>query len=167
MKLLEETLQDLQGQPSASFEVKLDGLAPGAQLGRRWIDQAAERLVAYKRISRLREERDLELYKLDLEDRFGHIPEDDSDTLRFFELLKVKLRAQLLGVSEVAVDKGQLKLRLSPQTPVDPAKLMVWVGRTKGASFSPDGTVRLPLLGTQDGPILQAQRVLAEWTALG
>jgi len=65
------------------------------------------------------------------------------------------------------VDKGQLKLRLSPQTPVDPAKLMVWVGRTKGASFSPDGTVRLPLLGTQDGPILQAQRVLVEWAGLG
>ena len=166
VKLLEETLQELQGQPSGSFEVKLDGLAPGAQLGRRWIDQAAERLVAYKRISRLREERDLELYKLDLEDRFGHIPEDDADTLRFFELLKVKVKAQLLGVSEVAVDKGQLKLRLSPQTPLEPAKLMMWVGQTKGASLSPDGAVRLPLRGVSEGPILQAQRVLAAWAGL-
>jgi len=41
VKLLEETLQELQGQPSGSFDVKLDGLAPGAQLSRRWIDQAA------------------------------------------------------------------------------------------------------------------------------
>ena len=166
VKLLEETLQDLQGQPSSSFDVKLEGLAPGAQLSRRWIDQAAERLVAYKRISRLRDERDLELYKLDLEDRFGRIPEDEADTLRFFELLKIKLRAQVLAVSEVSVDKGQLKLRLSPQTPLDPNKLMAWVGRTKGASLSPDGAVRLPLLGTQDGPILQAQRVLVEWAGL-
>ena len=77
VKLLEETLSELQGQPSSAFEVKVDGLAPGAQLGRRWIDQAAERLVAYKRISRLREEKDLELYRMDLEDRFGHVPEDD------------------------------------------------------------------------------------------
>lgn len=119
--------------------------------------------MAYKRISRLREEKDLELYKLDLEDRFGRIPEDEPDTLRFFELPKVKLRAQALGVSEVAVEKGQLKLRLSPQTALDPAKLMAWVGQQKGASLSPDGAVRLPLLGTQDGPVLQAQRVLAAW----
>lgn len=166
LKLLEETLQELQGQPSGTFEVKLDGLAPGAQLSRRWIDQASERLVAYKRISRLRDEKELELYKLDLEDRFGRIAEEDPDTLRFFEVLKVKLRAQALAVSEVAVDKGQLKFRLSPQTPLDPTKLMAWVGQKKGAQFSPDGTVRLPLLGTQDGPMLQAQRVLAEWATL-
>jgi len=166
VKLLEETLQELQGQPSGSFDVKLDALAPGAQLSRRWIDQAAERLVAYKRISRLRDERDLELYRLDLEDRFGHIADEDEDTLRFFELLKVKLRAQVLAVSEVGVDKGQLKLRLSPQTPVDPVKLMAWVGRQKGASLSPDGAVRLPVLGREDGPVLQAQRVLAEWAGL-
>jgi transcription-repair coupling factor (superfamily II helicase) len=166
VKLLEETLQELQGQPSGTFDVKLDGLAPGAQLSRRWIDQASERLVAYKRISRLREERDLELYRLDLEDRFGRITEDDADTLRFFELLKVKLRAQALAVSEVAVEKGQLKLRLSPQTPVDPVKLMAWVGAQRGASLSPDGAVRLPVLGSQEGPILQAQRVLTEWTGL-
>jgi transcription-repair coupling factor (superfamily II helicase) len=166
VKLLEETLQELQGQPSGSFEVKLDNLAPGAQLSRRWIDQASERLVAYKRISRLREERDLELYRLDLEDRFGHVSEDDTESQRFFELLKVKLRAQALAVSEVAVEKGQLKLRLSPQTPLDGAKLMAWVGQTRGASLSPDGAVRLPLLGTADGPILQAQRVLAEWAGL-
>jgi transcription-repair coupling factor (superfamily II helicase) len=66
----------------------------------------------------------------------------------------------------VAVDKGQLKLRLSPQTPLDPAKLLAWVGRTKGASLSPDGSVHLPLLGIQDGPILQAQQVLAGWVTL-
>jgi transcription-repair coupling factor (superfamily II helicase) len=64
------------------------------------------------------------------------------------------------------MDKGQLKLRLSPQTPIDPAKLLAWVGQTKGASLSPDGAVRLPLLGTADGPILQAQRVLAAWAGL-
>ena len=103
---------------------------------------------------------------MDLEDRFGRIADDDPDTLRFFELLKVKLRAQVLAVSEVAIDKGQLKFRLSPQTPLDPAKLMAWVGRTKGASLSPDGAVRLPLQGTADGPILQAQRVLVEWAWL-
>ena len=166
VKLLEETLQELQGQPSGTFDVKLDGLAGGAQLGRRWIDQASERLVAYKRLSRLRSEQDLELYKLDLEDRFGHVPEDDDGTQRFFEILKVKLRAQALAVSEVTVDKGRLKLRLSPLTPVDPAKLMAWVREQKGGQLNPDGAVLLPVVPSEGGVIRQAQGVLAAWAGM-
>jgi transcription-repair coupling factor (superfamily II helicase) len=164
IKLLEETLQELQGQPSGTFEVKLE-LGP-AQLSRRWIDQAAERLVAYKRASRLRNERDLELYRLELEDRFGQIPSDDSESARFFELLRVKLLAQSVAVSEVSIDKGRLKLRVSPQTPLDPIKLMGWVRGQKDGQFTPDGSVLLPLQGTDVGPIFQAQRVLEGWAKL-
>jgi len=164
IKLLEETLQELQGQASGTFEVKIE-LGP-AQLGRRWIDMAAERLVAYKRASRLRNERDLELYRLELEDRFGQVPQDDEDTARFFELLKVKLRAQAIAVSEVSIDKGRLKLRVSPQTSVDPGKLLAWVRAQKDAQFTPDGSVLLPIQGHEFGAIHQAQRVLEEWAGL-
>ncbi len=163
VKLLEETLQELQGQPSGTFEVKLDGLSGGAQLSRHWIDQASERLVAYKRLSRLRSEQDLELYRLDLEDRFGRVAEDDEGTQRFFEILKVRLRAQALAVSEVTVDKGRLKLRLSPLTPVDPVKLMAWVRTQKDAQLNPDGAVLLPMPPSEGGAIRQAQGVLAVW----
>ncbi|OQA37243.1 MAG: Transcription-repair-coupling factor [Acidobacteria bacterium ADurb.Bin340] len=162
LKLLEETLAELQGQPTGTFEVKLE-LGP-AQLGRRWLDQASERLVAYKRASRLRSERDLELYRLELEDRFGPVPEDDADTQRFFELLKVKLRAQALAVSEVVFSSGRLRLRLSPQTSLDPAKLFAWVQQHPGAQLTPDGSVHLPAPGPD--PILQAQRVLETWAGL-
>ena len=85
------------------------------------------------------------------------------DVARYFEILKVKLRAQALAVSEVTVDKGRLKLRLSPQTPVDPAKLMAWVRNQKGAQLNPDVAVLLPLLPSEGGPIRQAQGVLAVW----
>jgi transcription-repair coupling factor (superfamily II helicase) len=161
VKLLEETLQELQGQPSGTFEVKID-LGP-AQLSRSWIDQASERLVAYKRASRLHTERDLELYRLELEDRFGQVPAGDEGSDRFFELLKVRIRARALAVSEVSSEKGRLKLRVSPQTPLDPAKLMAWVRQQKGAQFNPDGTVLVP--ADAAGAIVQAQEVLAAWAS--
>jgi transcription-repair coupling factor (superfamily II helicase) len=164
VKLLEETIAELQGQPTGTFEVKIE-LGP-AQLGRGWIDQAGERVVAYKRASRLRTERDLELYRLELEDRFGQVPAEDEESGRFFEVLRVKLRAQVLAVSEVGISSGRLKLRLSPQTPVDPGRLVEWVGRTKGALLNPDGTVLLPLEGKDSGPIAQAQAVLGAWAGL-
>ena len=163
VKLLEETLQELQGQPSGTFEVKLD-LGP-AQLAKTWVDQASERLVAYKRASRLRTERELELYRLELEDRFGQVPAGDAETVRFFEILKVRIRAQGLAVGEVSAEKGRLKLRLSPQTPVDPGKLMAWVQRLDGAQFRPDGTVLVPTPAGA-GPVHQAQEVLAAWAEL-
>ena len=164
IKLLEETLQELQGQPSGTFEVKLE-LGPG-QLSRRWIDQAAERLVAYKRASRLRNEKDLELYRLELEDRFGQIPSDDGESGRFFELLRVKLLAQQLAVSEVSVARNRLKFRLSPQTPLDPAKLVPWIAARKDAHLSPDGSVLLPLQ-SETGAVQEAQAVLREWLQAG
>ncbi|MBL0312681.1 MAG: hypothetical protein IPP78_08205 [Holophagaceae bacterium] len=165
IKLLEETLQELQGQPSGTFEVRIGLGAPG-QLGRRWMDAASERLVAYKRASRLRSERDLDLYRLDLEDRFGQIPQDDDESARFFELLKVRVLAQALAVGEVSLAGNRLKLRLSPMTPVDPAKLMAWVRAKKDVQFNPDGTVLLPLSLGEWGPIRQAQEILREWTGL-
>lgn len=164
LKLLEETLQELQGQATGTFDVKIE-LGP-AQLSRRWIDQASERLVAYKRASRLHSERDLELYRLELEDRFGLLPQDDEESARFFELLRVKLRAQAVAVSEVSLDNGRLKLRVSPQTPLDPAKLMAWVHDQAGAQLTPDGSVLLPTRGLDFSVLRQAQEVLAAWAKL-
>ncbi len=169
LKLLEETIAELQGQPSGTFDVKLDGLAAGtdAQIGRRWIDGAAERLVAYKRVSRLRDLRDLELYRLDLEDRFGQIPADDEASARFFEVLKVRVLAQRLAISEVAAQSGRLKLRVSPQTGLDPARLFAWVQAQKGGAMAPDGAVTVPLgPGGVDAHIRQAQGVLEAWSDL-
>jgi len=163
IKLLEETLQELQGQPSGTFEVKIE--LGGAQLSRLWVDQAAERLVAYKRASRLRTERDLELYRLELEDRFGRIPEKDEESARFFELLRVKILAQALAVGEVSAEKGRLKLRLSPMTPVDPGKLMAWVRQQKGGQFNPDGTVLVAAPAPGDATIRLAQEILAAWAS--
>ncbi len=94
------------------------------------------------------------------------MPEDDEGTQRFFEILKVKLRAQALAVSEVTVDKGRLKLRLSPQTPVDPAKLMAWVRERRDAQLNPDGAVLVPMPPSEGGAVMLAQRVLADWAGM-
>ena len=43
---------------------------------------------------------------------------------------------------------------------------MAWVSQQKGATLTPDGAVLMPSIGTQDGPILQAQQVLEGWKGL-
>jgi transcription-repair coupling factor (superfamily II helicase) len=159
VKLLEETLQEMKGEPSGTFEVKLE-LGP-ARLSKRWLDLSSERVVAYKRLSHIRGERELELYRLELEDRFGSVPNDDLETERFFQTMQVKLQAQRLAISEVGCSQGKFKFKLSPQTPIDPAKLMSWVQQRKNAAFAPDGSVSFP---AGAGNLVQlAGAVLGEW----
>jgi transcription-repair coupling factor (superfamily II helicase) len=64
------------------------------------------------------------------------------------------------------VDKGRLKLRVSPQTPLDPMKLMAWVRQRPNAQLSPDGTVLVPAPTGGAGAVRQAQEVLAAWAEL-
>ncbi len=49
---------------------------------------------------------------------------------------------------------------------MDPAKLMAWVRARKDAQLNPDGAVLLPMPPGEGGPVLQAQRVLAEWAEM-
>ncbi|MCL1893612.1 MAG: transcription-repair coupling factor [Holophagaceae bacterium] len=161
VKLLEETLQEIKGEPSGTFEVKLN--LGTVKISKRWLDQSSERVVAYKRLSRIRTERELELYRLELEDRFGPVPNNDDDTEQFFQIMKVKIQAQRLAVSEVGYSQGKFKFKLSPQTPIDPAKLMAWVQHHKNYNFSPDGSVSIP--ANSDSPASFAESILKEWEA--
>ena len=161
VKLLEETLQEMKGEPSGAFEVKLS--LGTARISRRWLDHSSERVVAYKRLSRIRTERDLDIYRLELEDRFGPIPQDDEETEHFFKIMKVKIQAQRLAVSEVGYAQARLRFKLSPQTPIDPTKLMAWIQHRKNSVFSPDGSVSVP--SDTNSPAVAAELILKEWEA--
>lgn len=164
IKLLDETLQELQGQPSGNFEVKIN--LGHVQLSRQWIDQASERLVVYKRASRLRSDKDIDLYRLELEDRFGKPPANDKDSGYLFDILKLRIKAQALAISEISTDNGRLKLRISPQTPLEPIALMTWVQQQKNTKLNTDGTIIMPANPTQEGVIQQVHSILTAWTML-
>jgi transcription-repair coupling factor (superfamily II helicase) len=164
VKLLDEALHELQGQPSGNFEVKIN--LGHVQLSRKWIDRASERLVAYKRASRLHSDQDLDLYRMELEDRFGKVPIDDDESLCFFDVLKIRIKAQALAVSDISVENGRLKLHISPQTPLEPIKIMTWVQQQKNAKFNADNTITLPACSNKDDLILQVSNILSIWTKL-
>ena len=164
VKLLDETIRELQGQPSGNFEVRIS--LGHVQLSRQWIDRASDRLVAYKRASRIQSDQDLESYRLELEDRFGKIPTVDDESTYFFDTLKLRMKAQALAISEISADNGQLKLRISPQTPLEPIKIMNWIQRQKNTKINADGTVVLPASPTKDSLIRQVNSILTTWATL-
>jgi transcription-repair coupling factor (superfamily II helicase) len=66
------------------------------------------RLRLYRRIADLRDEAELDAMASEFTDRFGHLPEM---VIHLLYQIRVKLRAELSGLSSVAWEAGQIVLR--------------------------------------------------------
>ncbi len=142
MKMLEESVQDSRGHLPDLSDVHID--LGKSQISAGWIDQSADRLVVYKRMSRLKELRDLEFYCHELEDRFGTIMKDDTDTREFFEKMKLRIYAQKLGILEIVEKTNDVFIKIATTAPVDMAKIIEMTARIAGAKFHVDGRLSLP-----------------------
>lgn len=139
IKLLNESLQELQNKSSSSFETKIN--LGCAQISSQWIQEASERLVVYKRTSTLNSDNDLDLYYRELTDRFGHIPVDDNDSEFFFDILKIRIKAKTLAISEITSTNKCIKFHINSKTIMDPIRIINWVHKHQSANITPDGMI--------------------------
>lgn len=141
IRLLEETVRELKGEPlppqiRSSLNLGLDIRIPPD-----YIADENQRLRAYKRIADAADESRLQQVLSELEDRYGPLPEAVRNLAAFSSL---KSQAESSGVESIDRRGGALNLRFHPQARVDPARLMELVSSTPGAQFTPAGVLRLP-----------------------
>ncbi len=79
------------------------------------------RLVLYKRISNAEHEEQLQELQVEMIDRFGTLPEACK---MLFRIIKLKLRAEALGIKKVDVGDKSGKIEFTQETSVDPASLV-------------------------------------------
>jgi transcription-repair coupling factor (superfamily II helicase) len=144
VKLLEQAIQELRGEspgerPRAALNLRLEMRVPPD-----YVPETHQRLTIYKRVSQLREAREIDPLRDELRDRYGPLPPEVEGLLRFAEL---RLRAESLAVSEASLAAGTLVLRFDGQTRLSPDALVAVVRGRPGAAVLPDG-LRWPLAGT-------------------
>lgn len=161
MKMLEEAIQDSQGHLPAINEVHID--LGKSQISSQWIDQSADRLVIYKRISRLKELVDLETYRQELEDRFGSISPHDTDTLEFFEKMKLKLWAQKLGIHAIVAKRNDIFIKISPAAPINIPQIIEMTTRISGAQFHTDGSLSVPSKSSMTETLTMLMSLFKSW----
>ena len=161
MKMLEEAIQDSQGHLPAINEVHID--LGKSQISSQWIDQSADRLVIYKRISRLKELVDLETYRQELEDRFGSISSHDTDTLEFFEKMKLKLWAQKLGIHAIVAKRNDIFIKISPAAPINIPQIIEMTTRISGAQFHIDGSLSVPSKSSMTETLMMLMSLFKSW----
>jgi transcription-repair coupling factor (superfamily II helicase) len=123
-----------------------------------YIPEEHQRLRMYKKLSSIRTDEEKQSIEQELTDRYGPAPESVANLLAYAAL---KLLAGPLRISSIERKRDTLALQFQPDSPVDPTRLMDLVRRTRGASFSPNGALRLPTTANSQEAVKQLESLLA------
>jgi len=115
-KMLEETIASLKGDLPKVLSSKVD-LGLDAYIPEDYIDSEEERLYYYRRLIGLKSLEDVEDLRIEVEERFGRLPDA---VLNLFKIVEFKTRAQDAGVSEICFRDRRLSIALHPS---------IWGGR--------------------------------------
>jgi transcription-repair coupling factor (superfamily II helicase) len=154
-KMLERTIAEIRGDEIADETSVSINLGVDVAIPHEYISEASQRLRTYKRISSADSEEELMHIHAEIQDRYGRIPASVENLFAYGRLRK--LAEQMLVVS---IDRagGGVAIKLSQNAKVDPDKLMDYLSKNSGASFSPTGILRID--ADEEGPIIAARRAL-------
>ncbi len=142
VKLLEQTILELRGEPSSEATRAVLNLGLEMRIPAPYVPEVHQRLSLYKRVSQLRQVEELASLRDELRDRYGPPPTEVEGLLRYAEL---RLRAEALGVSQVDRSAAGLRVAFDASTPLAPEVLVALVGERPGAALGPEG-LRWPVL---------------------
>lgn len=144
VRMLEDTVRELRGEAVAPEIHSSLNLGLDLRIPPDYIADENQRLRAYKRIAQASDPKERERVELELEDRYGPVPDDIRQLLRYSG---IKAAAEKLGIEAIDRRASVLNVKFHEETKVDGARLMALVSGTHGAQFTPAGVLRLPLDG--------------------
>jgi transcription-repair coupling factor (superfamily II helicase) len=121
MKLLEQAVQELKGEP---VEEELDPVVTvdvAAYLPERYVGEATQRLTLYKRLAGARSGGEIEEVRAELLDRFGPLP---TAAEQLMEVVGIRLSARALRIEKLEARGGRAVLTFAATTPVRPDRLI-------------------------------------------
>jgi transcription-repair coupling factor (superfamily II helicase) len=115
------------------MNLPLDAYIPDA-----YIEDSTQKLLTYKRLSKIRNESDLKDMEDELKDRFGEIPQPLVNLIDIISLKCVLSRAR---VKKIEYADRHLILHVTDQTPIDMKKLLSLVKKGGKIKLLPDGRI--------------------------
>jgi transcription-repair coupling factor (superfamily II helicase) len=141
-KLLEETIREMKGERIEEEVETSMNLGVDIYIPKNYIADENLRMTFYKKIASAQSDQRLEDIRNELRDRFGAVPGNIDNLLRF---VKVKRYAQSLGVISIVRDGARGVVKLSQQAKVDPNKLLQMIQDNTQMKFTPNGVLSFPL----------------------
>jgi len=137
-QLLSEAIQELKGEEPVQFELPPADLPLDAYIPTDYIPTENLRLAFYKKMTAVREEKDVDQLADEFHDRFGDLP---SPVVNSLQILRLRLKAAGAGVASISTDRRQaiikfgMGIRLAPDVAIELRK------RLTGNVFLPDKVI--------------------------
>jgi transcription-repair coupling factor (superfamily II helicase) len=161
LKLMQDAVAELKGEPIREELEPEINLELSAYLPTDYIPDIDQRLLAYRRLAKMKELKGLADFRRELTDRFGEPPEEANNLL-----IKIMLRVMSIqaGVKRLDLRNGQLYLHFSPEHQKDPhglADLLVSDG--KRYRMTPEHVLQADLAGREGrGAAAEIKNILKE-----
>jgi transcription-repair coupling factor (superfamily II helicase) len=139
--MLEEAVSRLKdGDQAREEEIPAEISIPiDASIPDSYISDPTQKLLTYKRLSRITDEDELRDLEDELSDRFGKIP---YPLLNLLRVVSLKTLLSHLKIKRLEYSAGQLAVHVTDRTPVDIGKLMRFVkDRDSRTKLMPDGRI--------------------------
>ncbi len=159
--MLEEAVSKIKGEATAEHIVTQLNLGISLRIDESYIAEENQRLRVYKRIAAANSEKAVDDVRVELEDRYGSVPEGVQHLL---EAAALRAECERIGVSQVDRKRDQVHMRFAAQAAIDPGRLMRLVAKNskRGAQFTPQGVLRFPLEAKEPVQVILEIRLLLD-----
>ena len=147
VKLLEQTVRELQGEEVPDERKARVNLGVDLRIDESYVAETDQRLAVYRKVATASDETALAAALDEVADRYGPL---HPSLARLAEYGRVRVRASRLGVEAIDREASRLVIRFSEDAPLDPGRLVEFVSSRRGISLTPAGVVRLDLGAVAD-----------------
>ncbi len=160
--MLERTVREMKGEvQEEQVETQLN-LGLNIRIPPEYIREENQRLRMYKRIAGVEGEAQLNDVAAEVQDRYGTPP---NPVKNLIEYARLRLIAERIGVAGIDRQRDQISVRFTEKAQIDPEKLAKFVGRTKGAKFTPNGILKFTLKAVAADEVLRGLHGLLQQLA--
>jgi transcription-repair coupling factor (superfamily II helicase) len=139
-QMLERAVQKMRGEEVVERRATNLHLGVDIKVPEKYLPEAADRLVLYKRLAQARSGADVDRLQGETEDRYGHLP---LAARNLFDMGRLRLVAEEAGVKSVDLAEGKLQIRFHDRPPIEPGRVIEVVAQERGM-LTPSGMLQLP-----------------------
>jgi transcription-repair coupling factor (superfamily II helicase) len=159
MQMLEETVEELRGNPREQQVDPEIRLPVPARLPESYVADVSQRLVLYKRLASAPDDADVDRIRDELLDRYGPLP---PEAQQLVEVIRLKILARRIGIAAVDLQRGEIVLTAGDAR-LDPVRLVALLTRPGSrVRATPDHRIWAPAGAAAEEPeaLLGAARAL-------
>ena len=142
LKLLEETVRELKGEPAADDQRAAVNLGIDLRIDEEYIAETNQRLSLYRRIAAARDEAALGAVLDEVGDRYGPLP---ASVRQLADYGRIRIFADRIGAAAVDRERHLLVIRFGEHARIEPEQLVAFVQSRPEVTLTPPAVIRIDL----------------------